>query len=279
MTNKKISIPIGSVEETLLIPLYGRKLATEAFPYYFVDEEANRLIENIDYDFSTMEKRSKGLLYRFGILELAMRQNDLAIEVKEYMSTHPGCTLVNLGCGLDTTMERLSDGSNPIYNIDFPNVIKARETLLGQTEGVNNLAYDLKDYRWMNEVEADKGVIFIGSGLFYYFLREEVKSLFSELSNRFKGGVIAFDIGSKKATKMMNKKFLKQNKMKATSFFYLENPEKELNEWSQSFQVSTKGYMCGYIDVSKDKRVPFIHRKLAIIGDKAYKLKIVKVIL
>lgn len=277
MTNEKIKIPLGSVEETLLIPLYGRKLATEKFPFYFVDEEADELIKKIDYDFTIMEKRSKGILYQFGILELAMRQNDLAIEVKEYMSSHPGCALINLGCGLDTTMERLSDGSFPIYNLDFPQVIEARRTLLGEKVGVANLPYDIKDYSWMDEIKSDKGAIFIGSGFFYYFLREEVKSLFLELSKRFPGSAIAFDIGSKKATKMMNRAFLKKNKMKAASFFSLENPEKELREWSPSFKVSTKGYMCGYINVSNDKRIPYLHRKLAKIADNAYKLKIVKV--
>ena len=37
-------------------------------------------------------------MYRFGVLETAMRQIDLACEVRDYLKT-----VVNLGCGLDLT--------------------------------------------------------------------------------------------------------------------------------------------------------------------------------
>ena len=91
----------NTVQETLVIPLYGRKLCTEQFPGLFRDPRAVELIERIDYDFSAMEKQSKTLSYRFGALEVAMRENDLMIEAKDYLKEHPRAVLVNLGCGLD----------------------------------------------------------------------------------------------------------------------------------------------------------------------------------
>lgn len=96
----------NTVQETLIIPLYARKKCTEKFPQLFQDEAAVRLIGQIDYDFSVLEKNSDSMMQEFGFLELAMRQNDLAYEVQEYLQSHPNAAVVNLGCGLDTTGQK-----------------------------------------------------------------------------------------------------------------------------------------------------------------------------
>ncbi len=69
MKNKN-HIEKNSVQETLVIPLYGRKMCTEQFPNLFRDEKAVELINRIDYDFSHLEKKSKSLGHRFGALEV-----------------------------------------------------------------------------------------------------------------------------------------------------------------------------------------------------------------
>ena len=56
----------------------------------------------------------------FGALEVAMRQSDLAFEVRDYLSTHPRAAVVNLGCGLDQTGRACDNGQCRIYNIDLP---------------------------------------------------------------------------------------------------------------------------------------------------------------
>lgn len=60
-------------------------------------------MEQIDYDFSLLSQKSKSLMQQFGFLEAAMRQNDLAWEVRDYLREHPNAAVVNLGCGLDDT--------------------------------------------------------------------------------------------------------------------------------------------------------------------------------
>ena len=59
----------NSIQETLVIPLYGRALCTRKFPQLFADQTAAELLEQIDYDFSALEQRSGGLLQTFGALE------------------------------------------------------------------------------------------------------------------------------------------------------------------------------------------------------------------
>ena len=92
----------------------------------FRDEKAVKLIEKLDYDFSELEKKSKSFAHRFGALEVAMRENDLMAEVKDYLKTHPKAAVVNLGCGLDQTAENCDNGECKIYNLDLPDVMKVR---------------------------------------------------------------------------------------------------------------------------------------------------------
>ena len=99
----KYKLTENTVQETLVIPLYGRKMCSERYPALYRDETAIRLIDQIDYDFAALEKKSGGLMQRFGVLEAAMRQTDLAFEVRDYLKTHPNAAVVNLGCGLDDT--------------------------------------------------------------------------------------------------------------------------------------------------------------------------------
>lgn len=95
----KYHIEKNTVQETLVIPLYGRKMCSELYPNLFRDETAMRLIEEIDYDFSAFAKRSQSMMQQFGFLECAMRQSDLACEVRDYLRSHPNAAVVNLGCG------------------------------------------------------------------------------------------------------------------------------------------------------------------------------------
>ena len=74
----KYRIEKNTVQETLILPLYSRKLCTELYPNLYRDETAVRLINQIDYDFSVAEKNSHSLMQRFGALEVAMRHNQLA---------------------------------------------------------------------------------------------------------------------------------------------------------------------------------------------------------
>ena len=47
----KIRIVPGSVQETLIIPLYGRKPCSERFSSLYTDKSAALLCERLDYDF------------------------------------------------------------------------------------------------------------------------------------------------------------------------------------------------------------------------------------
>ncbi len=64
----KYPIQKNTVQETLVIPLYGRQQCSKLYPELYEDKAAEQLISSIDYDFSALAAKSTGLMYRFGFL-------------------------------------------------------------------------------------------------------------------------------------------------------------------------------------------------------------------
>ena len=273
----KYKIKKDSVQETLIIPLYSRKICSSLYPNIYYDKTAVDLINQIDYDFSEIEKKSKSLMQRFGALEVATRQSDIAYEVCEYLKEHPSASVVNLGCGLDNTGRNCDNGKCKIYNLDFPDVIKLRNELLPPEDREENIACNLNDTEWFDKIDNSNGVIFFASGVFYYFLNEEVKNLIVNMSKVFIDGALVFDAANKTAVKMISKTWLKAAKIKDVgAYFAVSNAKKELSSWSNNIEVSSKGYMLGYNDLKQDNISGFF-RFLAYVGDSLMKMQIVKV--
>ena len=273
----KYHIEKNTVQETLVIPLYGRKVCTEIYPDLYRDDTAQKLIEQIDYDFSLLEEQAKKTMYRFGFLEVAMRQNDLAYEIKDYLKTHPNAAVVNLGCGLDDLGRKCDNGECKIYNLDFESVIAVRNQLLPAGEREENIACDLNDTSWFEKIDSSGGAVFFASGVFYYFLKEQVRALVCKMAERFPNGRMVFDGANKTAVKMIAKTWLKTAKIKDVSaYFAVSKAKEELTPWSDKIIVSSRGYMLGYNDL-KDKSVSGFFRFLAKAGDNLMKMQIVRI--
>ena len=273
----KYKIEKNTVQETLVIPLYSRKLCTELYPNLFQDETAVRLIDQIDYDFSETEKKSRSLMQRFGSLEVAMRQNDLAFEVRDYLKSHPNAAVVNLGCGLDCTGRSCDNGRCKIYNLDFPNVITVRNELLPAGDWEQNIPCDLNDTAWFSQIDASNGAVFFASGVFYYFLTEQVKALVQAMADAFPGGVLVFDAANQTAVKMIAKTWLKSAKIQDVgAYFAVSDAPREIGAWDSRLQVTSRGYMLGYNDL-KDPSVSGFFRFLARVGDGMMKMQIVRI--
>ena len=273
----KHKIEKNTVQETLIIPLFARKVCSELYPNLYRDETSIRLIDEIDYDFSEAEKNSRSLMQRFGSLEVAMRQNDLAWEVRDYLKSHPTAAVVNLGCGLDSTGRACDNGSCKIYNLDFPDVIDVRNELLPAGEREENIPCNLNDTAWFSQIDASGGAVFFASGVFYYFLTEQVKALVQNMAGTFYGGVLVFDAANRTAVKMIAKTWLKSAKIQDVgAYFAVSDAPKEIGTWDSRLQVTSRGYMLGYNDLH-DPSVSGFFRFLAKVGDHGMKMQIVKI--
>ena len=162
----KYHIEKNTVQETLVIPLFGRLVCSERFPHLFSDPEAERICGSLDYDFADKRKKMESPAGLFGALEVAQRQYDLRCEAEAYLKDHPRAAAVNLGCGLDDTFSKADNGLCRGYNLDFPDVIAVRNELLPAGEREQNIACDLNDFSWMDAVDASNGAVFYAAGVF-----------------------------------------------------------------------------------------------------------------
>ena len=272
----KYHIEKNTVQETLVIPLFGRLVCSERFPELFNDPEAKRICDSLDYDFAEKRKKMESAAGLFGALEVAQRQYDLRCEVEAYLKNHPKASVVNLGCGLDDTFSKCDNGECMGYNIDLPDVIKVRDDLLPAGESEQNIACDLNDFSWMDRIDASGGAVFFAAGVLYYLKTEEVKRLFSAMAERFPGAVLVFDSCNARGAKMMRSTWLKEAGITDVSAFFSLEDEKELEGWSDHFKsVSAKSYMRGYRDIYKD--VGLFHKLMIHFCDNLVKMKIVKI--
>ena len=272
----KYHIEKNTVQETLVIPLFGRLVCSEHFPELFSDPQAQRICDSLDYDFAEKRKKMESAVGLFGALEVAQRQYDLRCEVEAYLKSHPNAAVVNLGCGLDDTISKADNGTCHGYNLDFPDVIEVRNKLLPAGEREENIACDLNDFAWMDRIDASGGAVFFASGVFYYFKTADVKKLFDAMAKRFSGAVLAFDSCNERGAKMMRKTWLKEAGITDVSAFFSLEDETALKSWSSSFaSVSAKSYMRGYRDIYAD--VGLLHKLMIRFCDSLVSMKIVKI--
>ena len=185
--------------------------------------------------------------------------------------------VVNLGCGLDSTGRSCDNGSCNIYNLDFPDVIAVRNELLPAGEREENIPCDLNNTEWFAKIDASGGAVFFASGVFYYFLTEQVKALVQGMADAFPGSVLVFDAANRTAVKMIAKTWLKSAKIQDVgAYFAVSDAPQEISAWDSRLQVSSRGYMLGYNDL-KDPSVSGFFRFLARVGDGMMKMQIVRI--
>ena len=273
---RKYHIERNTVQETLVIPMYGRMKSSQLYPFLFKDDGAARLMSRIDYDFSSLESNSRNAMQRFGFLEVAVRQYNLVWEVRDYLKTHPNAAVVNLGCGLYDTGRHCDNGTCRIYNIDYPDVIEVRNDLIPPGAREVNIACDLNDISWFQAIDASGGAVFFASGVFYYFLRSQVQKLVSAMAAAFPGGRLVFDAANRTAVKLMLKTWVKYAKIKDVgAYFSVEDAQTELSPWTKESKVSSRNFMLGYNDL-KDPSVSGLFRFIARIGDKFMKMRVIR---
>ena len=161
------SMFIDEIAETLLIPLYMRSVETNKKNPIINDVEAVNLVNKIDYDFS---KYKNGKRSSIGV---ALRARYFDDKVQEFISKNDKPVVVNVGCGLDTRYNRISEKRNAVfYELDIPEVIKIRKELIPLRHNQFHIENSMFDIEWMIDMEQkhhDSQIIFIIEGVFMYF--------------------------------------------------------------------------------------------------------------
>ena len=191
-----MKINLGGVEETLLVPLWGRAKFSRENPSILNDTKAIELVEQLDYDFARLDK-SLGVL---GNLMHAARAKHLDDKIRAYIAKHPEASVIDLGAGLDTAYYRIDNGLIHWYDLDLPAVIDLRQLLIPETARSACIAKSLLDPSWLDEITDTKnGVLMIAAGVLIYFQESHIKSFFSSLADGLSGAEIVFNAQSRLA--------------------------------------------------------------------------------
>ena len=270
----KIKIPKGSVQETLLIPLYGRKMAMDMYPDLFSDRDCQELLDKIDFNPPKMS----GIKAKIGAVMAATRQYDMAEVCRKYLQDHPNAVVVNLGCGLDTTFSQVDNGTAVGYHLDFPDVIQVRNELLPARKRQYSVSCDLTDHSWFDAIDfkPENGAVFFASGVFYYIKTVDICNLLCAMAKRFPGGKLVLDATNAKGLKNMLKTWLKPSEMENVGLYFSVDNEQALAAWSEDFaSVTRKGYMTGYREL--DKRYGLLANTIFKFGDKSNMCQVIEI--
>lgn len=268
---EKIKIQPGTVQETLMLPLYGRTFCAKKYPDVFPDALSVSLSEKLDYDFSRLAS-----LPEMSLIPYPMRQRLLYEGTRDYLKTHPNAAVVDLGCGLDASFPNFDNGTCRLLNIDLPDVIDARNELLPAGGREENFGGNAFDFSWMDKIQnPNDGVCIITAGMLFYIEENLVKALFLEIAKRFPGARIIFDTVNAKGMKMSNKVVEKSGNGTRLKFS-VENPSQLFPGWSEKLsQIKVTDRVPDFI--WKCKKIPLKIRMMEMMGFKMGMMKFVQI--
>lgn len=181
------------VAETLLIPLYMRaKESRRGDQAILKDEMAERLAADIEYDYTRFDGA------RLSEVGCVIRGWYFDNAIRRFIATRKHPVVVNVGCGLDTRAQRIGDdGQTVFYEMDLPEVITLRRTLIPEPANDHYLAASLLETGWMDTLKKahpDGDFIFVVEGVLMYFYEKQVRDFLSNVARRFPGGELWFDV-------------------------------------------------------------------------------------
>lgn len=232
---EKVNLIEGSVQETMLGPLWARAKFSKLYPEILVDQKATEIIEKMNYDFSKVQE----YLGEWRGIGLLVRARNFDNALKKFIEEFPNATIVNVGAGLDTTFFRVDNGEIKWYDLDLPDAIEFRRQFIPEPNRCKYISKSVLDYSWFEEIDFnyEKGIFLIAGGFIYYFQESEISAFFNALAEKFPNGELIFDCISKLAIKVAHKRAKKRRV--ETPFWYIGigNPTKKMAEWSNKIKV------------------------------------------
>lgn len=184
----KVSIDLTGPAQTMLTTLYLKALDADFERPVLGDRFAKEAIERIDYDWADL-----GVTGRWAPI-VTVRTAQYDIWAKQFIAAHGACTVVHLGCGLDSRVFRVDPGPDvQWYDVDFPGVIELREKVYPSRPNYHLLPTPATELSWLDQIPADKPVLFLAEGISMYLTEDEGVALLRRVVERFGSGELQID--------------------------------------------------------------------------------------
>ena len=246
-------IKLGNVQETMLLPVWGRAIETQKPKPLLVDNKAVSIINSIPYDFTVIAENVRALSRLSWIARSIFFDN----KIKAFTSVFPEATIVNIGCGLDTTFDRVDNGEIRWFDLDLPDAIEFRRKYIAETGRSHYISKSVFDTSWYDTVDKKGNVMLLIAGVLYYFDENEVNSLFHDFHTFLPGVEIVFDYASERGIKLSNKVVLEKGGMDKSAYLkWGINDITEIEHWADYIQIISHAPM--YKEFKKN--YSFFHR-------------------
>jgi O-methyltransferase involved in polyketide biosynthesis len=227
-------VDIGGVQKTLLLPLWGRAVETKKPKPRLVDETAVRIIGEIGYDFSTIATGMSVVTQMAWVIRCLHTDRTL----RAFLARHPDGTIVNVGCGLDTTFERVDNGRVQWFDLDLPEVIDLRRKFIGESDRRRFIASSLLDTDWLRSVNVDGPLFFAAMGVLYYIPDPDLRSFLKMIADKVRTSELLFDACSAMGLRIANKRVIRDGGMDESAVLvWALDRAADLERWDERIAI------------------------------------------
>jgi len=176
------------MQESLFLTLCGRALDNRSPHPILADTMADQIVRKLGYNCGKFH------LSASPIINIALRAKKLDEVALKFVTRHPDAVVLDLGVGLDTRMFRIAPPPTVHwYDIDFPEVITARQQLIPDHANAHGVGTDLTDPNWLDAISTDRPAVIVADGLLAFLTQEDMISLLNRLTSHFPSGEVAFN--------------------------------------------------------------------------------------
>ena len=198
---------LSDVSRTAILTLLGHVVASEKDNIVFNDPMAVLCLEMLVAIASADEKkwiiRQKRMLNTFDARAMARRVETFDNIANLFISNHPKCTVINLGCGFDTRFWRIENKDCRYIEIDFPEVVALKRELLKYQLGYELIGCSVLDPSWIDKVitNGNSNFLLLAEGLFMFLAERDVKNLLQLLAQKLIRSQLVVEMAQEKWTK------------------------------------------------------------------------------
>ncbi|OBF94653.1 hypothetical protein A5773_15570 [Mycobacterium sp. 852014-52450_SCH5900713] len=181
-------VTLAGTQQTALVTLYGKALESRRPDSILGDDEADRAVRRLDYDFGTLRMRRRDQQ------SSAVRSKAYDRRVVRFLDDHPACVVLHLGCGFDTRAYRVNPPATvDWYDIDLADVIALRRKLFEPRAGLHVVGASVTDPQLLGGIAGDREVLVVAEGLTPYLRRADGVAMLRRIVGHFGTGEMLLD--------------------------------------------------------------------------------------
>jgi O-methyltransferase involved in polyketide biosynthesis len=182
MADNRVPVNLSGAAATMLATLYLKALDSKFDRPVLGDRYAAQVVDRISAKWAPL---------------ITVRTAQYDIWTRQFLAVNPHCTVVHLGCGLDSRVFRLDPGPGvEWYDVDYPEVIALRAEVYPSRPGYHLVAASATDPSLFDRIRADRPVLLIAEGISMYLTECEGIALLRRVVERFRSGELQVDFYS-----------------------------------------------------------------------------------